>query len=226
MSQYFSAFPYINYSGINAKNITLRANISNSFKQISTNFYNYTIKDGETADALAFDYYGDPNYIWAIYLANNIIDPYYEWPLSSIEFDNFIINKYGSTEAARNTISYYKKIPVDYYVNTNTNAFILASLYDPLVNGYNWTKVTIDDDIKNSNDPNFSIITESNLTLITESGTKILCNNLLNLDTTVWQEVDAYTDELEQNENKRYIKLLDNSLISVMDRQLKEIMNG
>jgi hypothetical protein len=200
MSQYFSAFPSINYSGTNAKNITLRTNIVNSFRQNANNFYPYTIKDGETADALAYDYYGDSNYIWVIYMVNNIIDPYYEWPLDTVEFEKFITSKYGSLAEAKETVAYYKKIPVDYYVNDVTNEYILASLYDPAANGYSWTKVTIDDNIK------ISAVTNPN--------------------PAVWQEVDVYTDEFEQNENKRHIRLLDNSFITAIDRQLRDVMNG
>ena len=129
MSQYFAAFPSINYSGTNAKNITLRTNIVKSFSQNASNFYTYLIKDGETADAIAYDYYNDANYIWVIYMVNNIIDPYYEWPLSTVEFEKFIIDKYGSLASAKQTTVYYKKIPINYYVNDTTNEFILASLY-------------------------------------------------------------------------------------------------
>lgn len=200
MSQYFAAFPSINYSGTNAKNIMLRTNVVKSFSRNSSNFYPYTIKDGETADTIAYDYYGDANYIWVIYIVNNIIDPYYEWPLNTVEFERFIIDKYQSLAQAKQTVSYYKKLPISYYVNDATNEFILASLYDPAVNGYSLTKVTIDDDIK------ISAITNPN--------------------PAIWQEIDAYTDELEENENKRFIRLLDSSFISAIDRQLRDIMNG
>lgn len=200
MSLYFSSFPRINYNNTNAVNITLRSKIIDSFKAVATNFYSYTIKDGETADALAYDYYGDPNYVWIIYLCNNIIDPYYDWPLSNINFDKYIKNKYGSISTAQTQISYYKKLPVVYYINNDTNIFILGSLYDPAVNGYNWTKTIVDDDIRIS--------------------------SVTSPDPAVWLSVYAYTDELEQNENKRYMRLLDRSLTSSIDRQFKELMNA
>lgn len=200
MSGYFSAFPSVKYANTTVKNITLRANIVESFKRDARNFYTYTIKDGETADSIAYDYYGDSNYVWVIYMVNNIVDPYYEWPLNTVEFERYIIDKYGSIAEAKETVEYYKKIPIDYYVNNITNEFILASLYDPAINGYGWTKITIDDDIKIS--------------------------SYTTPDPAVWQEVDAYTYELEQNEQKRYIKLLDNSFITTLSRQLKDILNG
>ena len=200
MSSYFSAFPTINYNGKTIKNITLKANIIDSFRRNTNNFYSYTIKEGETPDSIAYDYYGDSNYVWIIFLVNNIIDPYYEWPLNTYELEKFIIDKYGSLQEALSTTVYYKKIPVDYYVNDITNEFILASLYNPAVNGYNWTKVTVDEDVKISSPTN--------------------------PDPAVWQEVDAYVYETELNEKKRYIRLLDSTFVSAINRQLRDTING
>lgn len=198
MNEYFSNFPLIDYDGQQIRNITLRTKIVDSFKNNSTNFYSYTLKDGETADSLAYNYYGDSNLVWVIYMANDIIDPYYDWPLSNLEFDRFIINKYGSIEEAKQTIAYYKKLPTDYYINDITNEFILASLYNPNSNGYGWTKVTIDDNIK--------IVADSNP------------------NPALWSAVDVYADEFQQNEQKRYIKLLDSRFVIDISNRLKEIM--
>lgn len=199
MSQYFEKFPSIKYSGITAKNITLRASMIDSFRQNANNFYPYTIKDGETADSIAYKYYGDCNFVWLIYITNNIIDPYCEWPLDTLEFERFIISKYGSLAIAKQTTVYYKKIAVNYYMNNDTNDFMLASEYNPIVHGYNWSKAVMSDDIKISSDNN--------------------------PDPAVWQEIDAYTDEFEQNEQKRYISLLSDTYATAVARQLRDIMN-
>ena len=201
MSLYFSSFPRINYNNTAAVNITLRSKIIDNFKVTATNFYSYTIKDGESADSLAYDYYGDPNYTWIIFLCNDIIDPYYDWPLSNTNLDRYIQNKYGSIAAAKSQISYYKKLPITYYINNSTNDFILESLYDPSINGYNWTKTIMNDDIRISKDT-------------------------ASVDPAVWATVYAYDDELEQNENKRNIKLLNRALLSSIDGQFKEMMNA
>lgn len=199
MSSYFSAFPRIKYDNTTAVNIMLRAKIIDGFKQDATNFYSYTIRDAETADALAYDYYGDPDYVWIIYMCNDIVDPYYEWPLSNLDFDRYIKDKYGSVEAALQQIAYYKKIPETYYINNDTNQFLPAAQYSLAVNGYNWSKVIVDDDVR--------------------------IESVTTPDPAVWVAVDAYTDELEQNENKRNIKLLNRSLVSSIDRQFRELMN-
>jgi len=200
MSEYFKEFPLTTYNNVLAKNITLRTKFLEKIKSDATLFYSYTVDDGQTADSLAYDYYGDSNYVWIIYLTNNIIDPYYEWPLNTIEFESFIIQKYGSRAEALSETVYYKKKQLDYYVNIYTNEYILASVYSPAVNGYQFTKVTIDEDIK-----------------INAYGT---------VDPAIWLAIDAYQYESDLNENKRYIKILDRSLLSSLEKQLKETMNG
>ena len=200
MSQYFNVFPNINYNNVTAKNITMRAGILDTFKNTATNFYAYTISDGQTADSIAYDYYGDPNYVWIIYYCNDILDPYYDWPLDTVDFEKFLNKKYGSLAASKETIVFYKKKPVDYYVNDLSNEYILASEYNPVVSGYGWSKITLDDDIRIS--------------------------SAVAVDPAVWSEVDAYTYESEVNNNKRFIKLLDVSLIASVEKQFREIMNG
>jgi hypothetical protein len=199
MSQYFKEFPLTTYNNVLAKNITLRTKFLEKIKSDATLFYSYTLEDGQTAESIAYDYYGDSNYIWLIYLTNDIIDPYYGWHLSTADFEKYIINKYGSIQDAQSQILYYKKLPIDYYTNNQNDDFVLASAYDPLINGYGWTKITVDDNVK--------------------------INSIYGLDPAIWSAVDAYTHEQELNEDKRNIKLLDLTLLSSIDRQFKELMN-
>jgi len=98
--KYFENFPIISYQGKRVRDITRR----NTFiKQISTNpylFLPYTIKEGQRAEDIALDYYGSVDYIWVIYLANNILDPYHEWPLDTEDFNKFLIDKYADVADA------------------------------------------------------------------------------------------------------------------------------
>lgn len=200
---YFNNFPNIIYNGKPTKNITLRAKIMEPFRKDSTNFYPYTVKDNQTAEAIAFDYYDDPNYVWVIYLCNDIIDPYYDWHMSQYDFEKFLAEKYGSLYQSQSIISHYKKIPDYYYISRDNNTVILGSVYDPNVHGYNFTRVDEDYDIQ--------INPESFTTL--------------GLSLTEWEPVSMYDVELEKNETKRFIKLLDRRLVPSLERQLKALMN-
>ena len=69
----------------------------------STLYNEYIIKEGERPDQIAYEVYGDSQYYWAILLINNIIDYAAEWPLSNEHLETFMVQKYGSLEAAQKT---------------------------------------------------------------------------------------------------------------------------
>ena len=95
MARYFEYFPTIEYEGQQVKDITRR----NSFtKLVSTNpllYLPYTVKEGQRPEDIANFYYGSTDYVWLVYISNNIIDPYHQWPLAEADFNNYLIEKYG-----------------------------------------------------------------------------------------------------------------------------------
>jgi hypothetical protein len=95
MAKYFENFPIIDYNGKKIRDISRR----NTFiKNVSTNplvFLPYTIRDGERAEDIAQFYYGSTDYVWLVYLSNNIVDPYHQWPKSENELNDYIIAKYA-----------------------------------------------------------------------------------------------------------------------------------
>ena len=46
----------------------------------ATSYYNWTILEEQTPEALSYNYYGSPNYHWIILLMNSIRDPQWQWP--------------------------------------------------------------------------------------------------------------------------------------------------
>lgn len=105
---YFKKFPLIKYNGIASRNIFARVKILEAIKQSEVALLPYTIQEGERADNISNAYYGTPNYAWAIYLVNEIIDPLHEWPKAEYDLNNFLEKKYGSLENARDNILYYR----------------------------------------------------------------------------------------------------------------------
>lgn len=95
-SRYFSFFPKVYYNGKQVVNITRRAKVLDFLHGKAGNYLSYTIKDGQRAEDIAHLYYGDIGKVWLVYLANDIIDPYSQWPLSTDEFNEFIKTKYKS----------------------------------------------------------------------------------------------------------------------------------
>ena len=48
---------------------------------------------------IAHKYYGDVNMHWTILVANDIIDYYEDWPMSTQKFEEFVKNKYDNPQA-------------------------------------------------------------------------------------------------------------------------------
>jgi len=118
MSEYFSHYPQVNYDITGTKpiktktaiNIMVKAKIKNILTNDIVNYFPYEISESERPDVTAFKVYGDVKYTWLIFLINNIFDPLFDWPLNSREFGNYIKNKYGTLNDAKNTIHHYEEI--------------------------------------------------------------------------------------------------------------------
>lgn len=91
---YFKFFPTVIYNGKSAVNITRRTAIQQQLYSSPIAFLSYTIKDGEKPEDIALYYYDDIGKTWLVFLANNIIDPVSQWPLSNSDFEKMIIKKY------------------------------------------------------------------------------------------------------------------------------------
>lgn len=118
MAQFFDKFPKILYD-IDGKQLSNYQTVTNIFfrvrviREILGNisaYYEYLVKDDDTPEILADKVYNNPEAHWIILLANNIVDPQYDWPLNSTNFNNYIINKYGSIENAQTTYHHYEKV--------------------------------------------------------------------------------------------------------------------
>jgi len=91
---YFKFFPTVTYNGKSAVNITRRTAIQQQLYSSPISFLSYSIKDGEKPEDIALYYYDDMGKTWLVFMANNIIDPVSQWPLSNGDFEKMIIKKY------------------------------------------------------------------------------------------------------------------------------------
>jgi hypothetical protein len=116
MAFYFRPFPLISYDikknnkPVFLTNIMTRFKIVEAFQRQEAVYYNYAVKDGERADVIAFKYYGDVTLDWIIYVTNDIIDPEFDWPLSTNDLNKFMVKKYGSITAANEQVHHYEQI--------------------------------------------------------------------------------------------------------------------
>lgn len=119
MGKYLDFFPKIRYdltgtlysTNYNTvTNILFRIGMVKEYLNNTSAYYEYVIVEGDKPEILAEKVYGDAQAHWIILLANDIVDPQYDWPLGYDEFNNYIISKYGSVANAKTTIHHYEKV--------------------------------------------------------------------------------------------------------------------
>lgn len=103
--KHFVYYPKIEYGNEIAINIMVRGKIRDLILSQSALYYKYVVEDGERPDIIATKYYGNPLYTWAIFYANEIFNPLFDWPLNSQDFIRYIEKKYGSIEEAQNELN-------------------------------------------------------------------------------------------------------------------------
>ena len=187
MANYFSSIPNVDYD-INGTepnqfrsvtNIMQRVRFKPSVLENITDYYPYYVREGERPDIVSFNTYGTVAYSYLILLINNIVDPLFDWPLPSIQFENYIIEQYGSVSAAQSTNKYYYQI---------VRAEVARTGVSERVPEY---KIIVDQTTYNS------------------------------LDASVRSAQNVYDYEVEQNDNKREIKLINPDFIQDIDYEVK-----
>lgn len=201
MPRYFAKFPKLAYTrnGITTgvTDILTRIDIIKSSLDIVSLFYEYNIQEGDTPESIASKLYGDTELHWVVLLFNNVIDPYYDWPMHYQQFISYINEKYGSQAAAQSTHHHYEKIitKVEEISNqTSTEIFIIDE------NTYN------------------SMPAEPQTQTVVFSGSSYTI-------TTQRKDVDAFEYEETLNESKRLIKLVKPDYIPQLRNQFEILMS-
>ena len=99
---YFSNMPVFNYpfvvnertEYINSRNIMVRAKFLDYVKNTQTAYLNYIVRDGERPETLAQRVYGSSDLHWVILLFNEILDPFFTFPMSSADLARGVDKKY------------------------------------------------------------------------------------------------------------------------------------
>lgn len=69
-------------------------------------FFWYEIEEEETPESVAFDFYGRADYNFVVLLMNDMVDPFFDWPLSSKELRRLCEEKYGAPTVTNNDYDY------------------------------------------------------------------------------------------------------------------------
>lgn len=137
-TRYFDSFPQITYGTKIARNILARAKPVSGIFTSPNAYYDYVIEHDQRPDQVAYNYYDDSNMVWLIFLVNDIVDPYYQWPLSQRHFVEFIESKYGTVTAAQSQVLHYKHNNKDLQISPDT--YTLNATFQKIV-ANNWSPV-------------------------------------------------------------------------------------
>jgi len=153
MSNYFGQIPDFEYVSrlpdarisdyIPVKNFFKKGKLREDIIEQTAVFTKYKIRGNDRPDNVAQELYGDPNLDWVILASNNILNVYNEWPMTQVNFENYLLEKYITYEKI-NEIRHYETTEV----KNSAGAIIIAAglqvdsdfsvtYYDAIEEGYN-----------------------------------------------------------------------------------------
>ena len=196
--KYFNSLPKVVYTDKNNirtvyTNLMARASITPTILNNILVYYDYDVQDEDTPEIIAYKYYGDINRFWIVLYCNQLLNPQWDWPLSSNKFEKYVTNKYGN---ALNSIHHYEKV-IRKTTKTNT------------------TSTTVETGIISQEEYN-NAPAESNDTYTL--GVETIDIN------TVTRIITNYEYEIEQNEAKRKIKILNKEYSSKLEKEFMDLM--
>ena len=213
MAKYFNNFPKEYYTledkpnGLDiVTNIISRFSLEQAFKENTSIYEKYNVQDSDTPEIIAAKIYDSPERHWIVLAMNDVVDAQWDWPLDYRTLISFIDDKYtaNANVAAGQTGLVWAQ--------QNTQSYYSVEKRTTVKNGeYLEKKVQVD-----ANTYANVSVTSSNVTL--NDG------NQITISTT--KENKSYYDyELEENENKRQIKILKPEFAYALEQELKNVFN-
>lgn len=222
--KYFSSLPlltqknnvndYIVYTNILTRNYFLP-----KLKNNIMLFYNYDIQENDTPESIAYKYYGNSYNYWLILYANNILDPFSDWPLSGNQLSMYLFDKYkaqasnalsisANTITVSEVLSYLSLTPHHYEkIITTTDS---TSMQNTVI------KINIDFDT-------YSSLVDSTTTKTFTSGDDI---GVTVKKTVQKNAVSIYQYEVDLNESKRTINIMKDTYVSQAEIEFVNLMSS
>jgi len=221
--EYFQQLPTILYTFDPAgfdyrsvRNIFARVKVLDAVLTNSLVYYQYNMKDSDTAEIIADKYYGDTKRHWMVFFANQVVDPYFDMPLKEYDLEQNIILKYGSLANAQATLDH-----VEQYVNVTTTFLGVSNTisYVSTLNApytYNFTTGQLQGvALPTINTP---IIDQGSTTTVLAGGAVVVTH-------TVWVAVSGYDNAVAENEEKRNIQLLDKQYAGNLEKEFISLLS-
>jgi hypothetical protein len=221
---YFNSFPLVQTTDYNGNLVTLtnileRVEIIPTLLDNVSMFYNYDIKDTDTPDIIADKYYGDSYRYWLVPYANQMVDVQGEWPMTENLLNDYIIDKY--TQDTANTLN----IAVANVTSSQVFAYTQSTIQN-----YVMTIKTFDSTTSNTTITNYNIdsYAYANISLLSEenNGQPVYFPDGSYVTKTITGSTQSiYEYEVELNESKRNINLINATYAGAMEKQLTTLLN-
>lgn len=204
--KFFNSFPKILDNNNNyVTNLIVRTDLIPSLMDNASLFYQYDMQDGDTPEIIANKYYGDPYRYWLFLYSNNIMDPQWDLALSDANFNIYLNSKYAEAAMAMDQSA------IEYTQTTINGYYKTISTYDTI------------SQTSSSNDYQIDYATY----LITpeyESISTTLEDGSTVITTITTYSQTIYDHEIELNEIKRSVKILDSIHARDMENQLTSLL--
>ncbi len=211
---YFSSFPTANFNGTELLDITRRFDLGRIADTTPLTYMNYTIQDGETPEDIAFYYYDDPSYAWLVLLSNNILDPYTHWPKPQRQFDEYIKSEYATQSGTTG------QAVIEWTKNENISQNIMhyQNIYfnNVQINRSSWNNLTSTGIGVNSASNQLASVYDN-----FAGDTDVIRMALKE----AYYPVRIYDYELELNDSRKEIQLVNKSLLPQIKEQIETILN-
>jgi Base plate wedge protein 53 len=134
--RYFNTLPILSYEDTNGNNVALtnllvRTSMVPELAKNPLLFYKYNVQESDTPETIANKYYDDSYRYWIVLYGNpDKLDPQWDWPLNSTQFQNYLIKKYSQAAGGdylaisytQSTVYKYEKIVTTTDSDTRTSA--------------------------------------------------------------------------------------------------------
>lgn len=90
----FSNHPIVELGGRKVRDFTRAARIFPIIREDDNICADYIVQEGETAQMLAQDFYGDPNLFWVLMNLNDVVHPWFDWPMAYNDLIRYTRSKY------------------------------------------------------------------------------------------------------------------------------------
>lgn len=203
--KFFRSFPKILSNSEVLTNIMVRTNLLPALINNSALFYKYEMQEGDTPEIMASKYYGDPYRYWLFLYGNNIMDPQWDMVLSTKIFDAYLESKYKAVAAENNqTVLEYTQTNIKYYYKNIT---------------------TIDSYSQTTSSEDYQIDFETYL-ILPQSQTYVISldNGYTTTLITSTFEQTIYDHEIQLNESKRSVNVMNSAYAKDMENQLTSLL--